>query len=238
MTGSTKYVPCRAQALHLRGSHRMPAIWQARSGGVGNLVLAGALALGLSGRHPRHAQQPGGAAKRSPRAEVQKPGPPAREQDAGSLRARWRAQQIAARKAEAEYRSARLARECAEIAVHVYIECIFPRELASIGAEVKLAEANLTEANNFVDWTEKIREKGYLLLVVGGRSREFEIKKAKFALEQAQGKKKVLVDYTKPRMIKALKSDVGKTRSEELAKKAAWLREKATEAELGRQLEP
>ena len=47
---------------------------------------------------------------------------------------RWRAQQIVALKAEANYRNARLAREVAEIAVIEYEEGIFKQDLATVKA--------------------------------------------------------------------------------------------------------
>jgi len=213
----------------------MPAIWQVRSQGIDNLVMAGALALGLGGLLPLQAQEPGGSAKNAPRAEVQKPGPPARERDAGSLKARWRAQQIAARKAEAEYQNARLTREIAEIAALEYAEGIILQDIATVDGEIKLAESDLSRSQDRLDWARRMFDKGFLPKAKKV-SEELSLKKARFALEQAQAKKKVLVDYTKPKTIKELKSEVEKARSTELAKKAAWLREKAREAELERQV--
>ena len=65
-------------------------------------------------------------------------------------------------------------------------------------------------------------------------SEEQTLKKARFALEQAQSKKKVLVDYTRGKTVKELKSAVETARSDELAKKEAWDREKAKELALVR----
>jgi len=206
---------------------------QLETRGFHHLVMAGALALGLGGLLPLQAQEPGGSAKNSPRTEVQKPGPPARERDAGSLRARWRAQQIASRKAEAEYHNARLTREIAEIAVLEYAEGIIFQDIATVNGEIKLAESDLRRAEDRLDWARRMFEKGFVSMATKA-SEELSLKKAVFALEQAQTKKKVLVDFTKPKTIKELRSEVEKARSNELAKKAAWLREKATEAELER----
>ncbi len=67
-------------------------------------------------------------------------------------------------------------------------------------------------------------------------SEELTLKKARFALEQAESKKKVLVDYTKGKTIKELKSEVEKARSDELAKKATWELEVSKEKKLERQI--
>ena len=67
-------------------------------------------------------------------------------------------------------------------------------------------------------------------------SEELTLKKARFALEQAQSKKKVLVEYTKDKTIKELESEVEKARSDELAKKATWELEKSKEKKLERQI--
>jgi len=213
----------------------MPAIWQARSGGVSNLVMAGALALGLSGLLPLHAQQPGGAAKSPPRATDQTTRPPATERESGSLKARWRAQQIASRKAEAEYNNAKLTREIAEIAQREYEEGIFFQDLATIDGEIKLAKSDLSRSEDRLDWARRMFVKGYIPLVTKN-SEELTLRRAKFALEQAQIKRKVLVDFTKSKTLKELKSEIEKARSNELAKKAAWEREKAKEADLERQV--
>ena len=68
-------------------------------------------------------------------------------------------------------------------------------------------------------------------------SEELTLKKAQFALEQAQSKREVLLNqYTKGKTIKELRSEVEKARSDELAKEAAWELEKAKEIELEAQL--
>ena len=96
---------------------------------------------------------------------------------------------------------------------------------------MKLAEANLTEANNFVDWTEKIERRTTSCWWWGAVRVVLEIKKAKFALEQAQDKKKVLVDYTKrddqSTQERRRKDSLGGARQE-----GGLAREKATEEEL------
>ena len=61
-------------------------------------------------------------------------------------RARLRAQQLATRKAKASYEIARLTRELAELAVEEYEEVTYPRDLATVEGEIKLAESDLTRS--------------------------------------------------------------------------------------------
>jgi hypothetical protein len=66
---------------------------------------------------------------------------------------------------------------------------------------------------------------------------ELALKKARFALERAQLRLKVLLDFTKAKRIKALRSDIEKAHSDELAKKAIWELEAAKTKKLNRQIE-
>src|SRR5260370_41179860 len=77
--------------------------------------------------------------------------------------------------------------------------------------------------------------KGYVSMAAKV-SEELNLKKAKFTLEQAQSKRKVLVDFTRGKTIKELRSEVEKARSDELAKKATWELENSKEKKLERQI--
>ncbi len=102
-----------------------------------------------------------------------------------------------------------------------YVEGIFKQDFATVEGEIKLAESELSRSADRVDWAQRMFSKGYVSLAQKV-SEDLALKKARFALEQAQSKKKVLVDYTKEKTIKELKSEVKKARSDELAKKATW----------------
>jgi hypothetical protein len=116
-------------------------------------------------------------------------------------------------KSQSNYEIAKLTRELAGIAVEEYEEVNYPRDLATVGAEIKLAESDLARSEV-----------------------KLNRKKAQFSLEQAQSKRDVLIKYTKGKTIKELESAVEKARLDELAKEAAWDLEKAKETELERQL--
>ena len=150
-------------------------------------------------------------------------------------RARLRAHQLATRKAKASYEIAKLTRELAGIAVEEYEEVNYPRDLATVGAEIKLAESDLAHSEDRLQWAKRMFEKKYVTQAQKV-SEERNRQKAQFALEQAQSWRRVLVDYTKSKTIKELRSAVEKARLDELDKEAAWDRERAKETELERQL--
>jgi hypothetical protein len=148
-------------------------------------------------------------------------------------KARWRAQQIVARKAEADYHKARLDREIAEIKVLDYREGKLPQDLATVEGEVALAESDLSRAEDRLEWAKRMFAKRYLSQAVR-ISEELSFKRAQFNLEQAQARKRVLVEFTKDKTIKELEAEFEKARSSELAKKSSWELEKSRESELER----
>jgi hypothetical protein len=67
-------------------------------------------------------------------------------------------------------------------------------------------------------------------------SEELNYQKARFALEQAQSMRNVLVEYTKSKTITELRDAVDKAGVVELEKKAIWNSEKSKEIELEREV--
>jgi hypothetical protein len=135
----------------------------------------------------------------------------------------------------ADLRTARLKREIAELALTEYEQGIFAQEKAAAEDEIKIAKDELEKARANIpvarDRLVRIRlaAKGSTSdlnneFVFTGRetSAQLSVRKAEFVLEQAESKLKVLLEYTKVVRIKYLQSDVEKTRSNELARKATW----------------
>jgi multidrug resistance efflux pump len=153
------------------------------------------------------------------------------ELDQGALKARRAEQAIATRAAEARYQNARLTREVAEIGVVEYIEGVFQQETATAKGEIALGESNLKRAEDRVEWAEKMAEKRFLSEAQLTSDR-LALQQAKFALEQAKVKKKILEKYTGDKIVKGLRAEVEKARADELAKKAIFEGEKKAEARL------
>jgi HlyD family secretion protein len=158
------------------------------------------------------------------------------ELDSASLRDSLTNQKIATQGAEASFQNAKLTREVAEIAVKEYEEGIFLQDKATAEGEIKLAESDLARAADRVDWATRMYEKGYVSKAQKV-SEELNFQKAKFALEQAESKLHVLLDYTKGKTIKELRSEVEKARSDELAKEQTYSLEKTKEAKLVKQID-
>ncbi len=157
------------------------------------------------------------------------------ELDSAALSDSLTNQTITTKSAEAAFKNATLTREVAEIAVKEYVEGIYKQDLATVEGEIKLAESELSRALDRVDWAQRMSAKGYISMAQKV-SEDLALKKAQFALEQAQSKKKVLVDYTRDKTIKELESDVEKARSDELAKEATHSLETSKEKKLERQI--
>lgn len=100
--------------------------------------------------------------------------------------------------------------------------------MADAAGEIKLAEANLSRAEDQRAWAVRMFDKGYVSKA-GKAEAEASAKKARFAVEQAQSRKMVLVNYAKDKTIKELLANVEKARSDELAKEEAWKREQVKE---------
>jgi HlyD family secretion protein len=157
------------------------------------------------------------------------------ELDSAALRDSLTNQQITTKSADANFRNATLTREVAEQSVKEYEEGIYKQDLATAEGEIKLAESELSRLLDRVDWAQRMFVKGYVSMAAKV-SEDLALKKARFSLEQAQGKKKVLVDFTRDKMIKELRSEVEKAASDELAKKATWTLETSKEKKLERQI--
>jgi hypothetical protein len=150
-------------------------------------------------------------------------------------RARLIEQKKASLRAEVEYHQARLARAHAELAIEEYEGCTLQQDLATVDGEILLAESDLSRSEDRTDWARRMFDKGFVKLAQK-TSEELNLKKARFALEQAQAKRRVLVDYTKAKTIKELNRPLEKARSDELEKQQLWLRAKTDETELRRKV--
>jgi RNA polymerase sigma factor (sigma-70 family) len=176
------------------------------------------------------------------------------ELDSASLRDQLINQRITVQAAEANYQNAKLARETAEIAVREYVEGIYLSGKATVQGEIKLSESALSRAQGRVERLRKYREELNRLVNTKGMtatsgdilaqvdlddrldSAEQDRMREQISLERVQSKLNMLDNYTKPKTIKELKSDVESKLSTELARKAIYQLEREKEARLERQI--
>ena len=144
-------------------------------------------------------------------------------------------QRLVIESAKTEYQAAKGARELAELALAEYRDGIAKEEQAALEAELKLAQDELKHATPKIEQAKeryakiKAASKGSAYdmsqewrFEAGIVSAQLEERKARFMVEQAESKLKVLREYSIPVNSKHLTADVEKARSEELARKAKW----------------
>jgi HlyD family secretion protein len=146
-------------------------------------------------------------------------------------------QRINVRQAEASYEQARLTREVAEVAVTEYQQGTFKQSLETIQGDLARALADLKRAEDRLEWSKRMREKA-LISPAQLTSDRLDHEKARFALEQAETSKVVLLKYTKDKTVKELRSEVEKARADELAKKLTLDVERAKSRTLEATLRP
>jgi hypothetical protein len=110
------------------------------------------------------------------------------ELDPADLQDRLASQEIAVRGAQADVQGTRLAREVAVMELNDYKQGVFVKDLAASESEIKMAEANLARAEDVVEWTRRMFDKGYVSLAQKV-SEELTLKQAVFAVELAQSKR-------------------------------------------------
>ena len=151
------------------------------------------------------------------------------------IRERLRAQQLATRKARAFYEIAKSTRELAEIAVEEYEEVIYPRDLATVEGEIKLAESDLTRSEDRLEWAKRMFERSTSRKA--RRSRKSWLSRrpsSPSSRPEPSGTSSWLTQRV--RRSRSFGARSRRPTADELAKQAAWTLEKAKEIELERQL--
>ncbi len=128
---------------------------------------------------------------------------------------------IASKLADADYLRARLARVEAEIALANHLRASTKQEVETMKSEIALAESDLARANDRLDWSLKMEQKGFLVPSTV-HADQLGLEKAKFSLLQAQTKKLVFETLTRNKNIEKLRIAIAKATAAELVKKAAY----------------
>jgi HlyD family secretion protein len=174
--------------------------------------------------------------------------------DPASLRNELIKQSVTVKSAEAEYETARLAREVAEIAVTEYAEGIYKQELGALKDAITAAQSAMHKADARLERTRLARKRLQDMLAARGaanapsdivaeldiedrlESAELTLQRESIALDQARFKQDLLQKITMPKTLKELKVDVERKQSDELAKKSAWALEDSKAKKLERQI--
>jgi multidrug resistance efflux pump len=157
------------------------------------------------------------------------------ELDPSDLRDRLASQELVIQGCQADANANRIAREAAVMALIEYKEGTYRQEVASVTGDIKLAEATLTRAEDQLDWSRRMFEKGYVSLSEKNTN-ELRLQQARYKLEVAQGKRSILVDHSHEKTIKTLTGEVESARARELGALARLERERSTQRRLTDQI--
>lgn len=129
--------------------------------------------------------------------------------EAAYIRAR-EALEITRSQGESDISKAELAYEFARQDLKKYVEGEYPKELDEMNARIKLAEADLEDAQNTAQWSKKLYEEKYIAETDLTRD-ELSRDRAELDLKTAIANRDLLVNYTYGRRVRELESDVEQT---------------------------
>jgi RND family efflux transporter MFP subunit len=176
------------------------------------------------------------------------------ELDSSALHDRLVNQQIMAKTAEVNFLNARLARENAQIALKEYIEGIYKQELQSLVRAIDGSRTAIRKIEGRLERTRQARQRLKDILAASGGPRtqadiiaevdlqdridetELSLDRERRSLADAEGRREVLVNYTREKSIKELEGEITKAHIQELTKNAIWELEKSKEAKLEQQV--
>jgi HlyD family secretion protein len=157
------------------------------------------------------------------------------ELNPADLRIRLARQETIVHAAQSESQACRIAHEAALLALREFKEGTYKQQLASAEGQIKLAESKLSQAEDRVEWAVRMSKKGYAS-IDERISEELALKHARFALEEAQLQRVILVQFSRDKTIKSLTGAIESARSRELAAQAALDREQSVQKSLTNEL--
>jgi multidrug efflux pump subunit AcrA (membrane-fusion protein) len=170
------------------------------------------------------------------------------ELDSAGLKDRLIDQTIVKNRREAAYQNAKLTREVAEIAVVEYDQGIYPQDRKTLTDQIAAAQSAVRKAEARVERIRRARQRIAMASAAAEILAELDVDDRLEAAEEAVGRDKKAVElarhkleildkYTHAKMLKELKSEVEKRKTDELAKQAAWELEKRKDSRLRSQIE-
>ncbi len=145
-------------------------------------------------------------------------------------------QQIICNSAEAQMITSRNTYEAAKIAKLEYMEGTYYQEEQTIQSEIFVAEETLRKAQEYLGYSARLSARGYVTpqQLEGDR---FAVEKARTELATAKTKLRVLQEYTKPKMMKELESNIRSAEAAWKSDESSYKLEVAREKEFADQIE-
>jgi len=108
---------------------------------------------------------------------------------------------------DSDVAGAELAYRFAELDLKKYTQGEYPQQLQQADAEITIAKEELQRASDKLDWSKRLAAEGYITRMEL-QADELAAKRSQLNLELAQGKRKLLEEYTHQRSLQQLQSDV------------------------------
>jgi HlyD family secretion protein len=120
--------------------------------------------------------------------------------------------EVAKNQAQSDIDQAKLNYDFAKQDLEKYIQGEYPDQLKEAESQITLAEEELVQAKDKLDWSEKLYKEGYLSQSELERDR-LSYSQKELALELKKRAKQLLENYTYKRQLAKLESDVSQTKS-------------------------
>ncbi len=117
---------------------------------------------------------------------------------------------ITTNQADSDVAQAELNKEFAEMDLEKYMKGEYPQELEQTKANITIAEEELKRAKDRLEGSKKLAEKKFISQT-DLEADELAAKQKEINLKLAEGKLKLLEEYTHPRRVKELKSNIEQT---------------------------
>ncbi len=130
--------------------------------------------------------------------------------EAAYIRAREQLE-IIKNQAQADVSRAELDYRFAELNLTKYIEGEYPQELQRAEADINLANEELQRANDKMEWSARLADEGYLTRMEL-QADELAARRAEIDLQLAEGKLRLLEEYTHQQKLEELRSEVEQKR--------------------------
>ncbi|UUO07102.1 HlyD family efflux transporter periplasmic adaptor subunit [Blastopirellula sp. J2-11] len=155
--------------------------------------------------------------------------------DTSAIEDQLNAQKIVYEKALATKIETQEAFEAAKLAVQEYAEGTFLQTLQQMEATIKIAQQNLTTAQDMLGYSKRMSRKGYVT-ALQREADVYAVERAKLDLEVAETSKRVLTDFTKQKTIRELEAARDSAEARMRSEEAAFQLEKARLDRLEKQL--
>ena len=141
--------------------------------------------------------------------------------DDSSLRTQLIQQQIVSSNSESAVIEAQATLDSAKLALNEYAEGTYKEQLEQLQSAVFVAEENMRRAEEYLDYSKRLAERGYIP-ELQLEADTFAVEKARKELGVAETKLNVLQMFTREKMMTNLRADIQTAEARLQARKKTW----------------